>query len=102
MKTLRGITWDHPRGFGPMPETAAAFTEQHPDVHVEWQRRTLHEFGAFDVRALSERFDLVVLDHPWAGFMAASGCYLPLDEWVSAATLAALAAQSVGPSHATY
>jgi multiple sugar transport system substrate-binding protein len=103
MKTLRGITWDHPRGFNPMPASAARFTaEINPEVRIEWQRRTLHEFGAAPVDELAKRFDLVVLDHPWAGFIAETECYLPLDSLLPKATQDALATHSAGPSHATY
>jgi multiple sugar transport system substrate-binding protein len=102
MKTLRGITWDHPRGFNPMPRIAAAFHSDHPDVQVEWHKRTLHEFGAAPVDRLAREFDLVVLDHPWVGFIAKTRCYLPFDELLSEATLNELAAHSVGPSHQSY
>jgi multiple sugar transport system substrate-binding protein len=102
MKRLRGITWDHPRGFDAMPRTAEAFHSHHPDVQIEWHKRSLHDFGAAPVDRLARDFDLVVLDHPWIGFIAKTRCYLPLDEMLPAAALAELAAHSAGPSHQTY
>ena len=102
MMKLTGITWDHTRGYAPMPATAEAYRREHPDVEIVWEKRTLHDFGAFDVEQLAQRFDLVVLDHPWAGFMAARKCYIPLDQYVSKEAMADLAKSTVGPSHRSY
>ena len=37
------------------------------------------------VAQLAERYDLIILDHPFAGDIAASRCLLPLDELVDEA-----------------
>lgn len=102
MKMLRGISWDHPRGFGPMSATAAEFQRRHPDVQITWEKRSLHDFGAAPVDHLAAQYDLVVLDHPWVGFIAETGCYLPLDRLLPDDTLEALASRSAGPSHQSY
>jgi multiple sugar transport system substrate-binding protein len=99
---LTGITWDHTRGYAPMPATAQAYHKEHPGVEIVWEKRTLHDFGAFDVEQLAQRFDLVVLDHPWAGFMAARKCYIPLEQYVSKEAMDDLARNTVGPSHRSY
>ncbi len=99
---LRGSTWDDPRGYEPMVATAAAFQRDHPHVEIRWEKRTLHEFGHAAADELARNFDLVVLDHPRVGFIAATHCYLPLDKYIPAATLAELARHSAGPSHRSY
>jgi multiple sugar transport system substrate-binding protein len=102
MKVLTGISWDHPRGFNPMVATAQEYCRQHPDLRIEWAKRSLHDFGAAPVDELAAKYDLVVLDHPWAGFMAETRCYLAMDELLPAGVLAELAAHSAGPSHRSY
>jgi len=102
MKTLKGISWDHPRGFGPLPPTAAQFAATHPDVQIVWEKRSLHDFGAYPVDELARNYDLVVLDHPWVGFVSQTRCYLPMDELLPRAVLDELAGHSVGPSHRSY
>lgn len=44
------------------------YEELHPDVRVHWDKRTLDEFGHKPVDQLTQDFDLIVIDHPWAGF----------------------------------
>jgi multiple sugar transport system substrate-binding protein len=102
MKVLTGISWDHPRGFDPMVATAAAFNRRCMDVRIDWEKRSLHDFGAAPVDQLASQYDLVVLDHPWAGFMAATRCYRPMEEMLPADVLKDLAAHSAGPSHRSY
>jgi multiple sugar transport system substrate-binding protein len=102
MIELRGITWDHPRGYAPLRAASALYRQQHPGVELSWDIRTLQEFADYPIERLADRFDLLIIDHPFVGFAAASGCLAPLDEWIDAATLAALARQSVGQSHASY
>jgi len=45
MTELRGITWDHTRGFLPMVATAQRFSELHPDVRITWEKRSLQHFA---------------------------------------------------------
>ena len=102
MIELRGISWNHTRGYDPLVATAQAFMREHPEVQIEWDKRSLHDFGHAPVDRLAQEYDLVVLDHPWVGFMADAQCYLPLDDWLPAKLLEDLAAHSAGPSHASY
>ena len=102
MIELRGITWDHARGYDPMVATAAAFQERHPDVNISWQKRSLKAFGDYPIDKLAESFDLLVIDHPFAGRAAATGCLLPLDEIIEAEFLAGQAENAVGKSHVSY
>jgi multiple sugar transport system substrate-binding protein len=99
---LRGIAWDHTRGFDPMVATAVAFMREHPGVEIFWEKRSLHDFGHAPVDRLAREYDLVVLDHPWVGFVAETNCCLPLDELLTEDLLNELATHSAGPSHKSY
>ena len=102
MIRLRGMTWKHDRGLAPMIATAARFHESHPDVVIEWEARSLSEFGEAPVESLAEQYNLVVLDHPYMGALARADCFLPLDEHLPAAQIAGFARNTTGSSHASY
>lgn len=102
MITLEGITWNHTRGFLPKVAAAQRFSELNPEVEIKWSKRSLLEFGEFPVEKLAERFDLLIIDHPYIGFGAENKVFLPLDELLPAELLDSLARQSVGASHASY
>jgi len=65
---LTGIAWDHSRAFPPLVATAQRYEELHPGVRIRWEKRTLDEFGHMSIDQLAPKFDLIVIDHPWAGF----------------------------------
>jgi multiple sugar transport system substrate-binding protein len=96
------MTWKHDRGLAPMLATAARFQEEHPEVTIEWEARSLQEFGESSVRAFAERYDLLVIDHPFMGEVARERCFLALDEHFSATQLEELQDDSVGPSYVSY
>jgi multiple sugar transport system substrate-binding protein len=102
MSELRGITWDHPRGYNPLVTTAQSYMALHPNVRIHWERRSLQAFAEESVLDLATRYDLVVLDHPWIGAAVARDVLLPLDDWLDGAFLADQAAQSVGKSYQSY
>jgi multiple sugar transport system substrate-binding protein len=49
----------------------------HPNVRIHWDKRTLDEFGHKPIDQLIHDYDLIVIDHPWAGFCF--DCNLVLD-----------------------
>ena len=100
--TLRGITWNHSRGFVSVVATAQRFSEVRPDVEIVWEKRSLQEFADAPIQGLAASYDLLVIDHPWAGFAAHSQVLLPLKEHMPAEFLADQAANSVGQSHPSY
>lgn len=99
---LRGITWNHSRGFTPMVATAQRFSELHPGVEIAWEKRSLQAFADQPIDSLAETYDLLVLDHPWAGFAARGRAILPLDELLPSGFLEDQAANSVGASYPSY
>lgn len=99
---LRGITWNHSRGFVPMVATAQRFSELNPGVEITWEKRSLQQFADFSIQELAEWFDLLVIDHPWAGFAAKTKSILPLDQYLSKAYLNDQEANTVGHSYKSY
>ncbi len=67
-KIIKGITWDHSRAFPPLVAVAQRYEELHLGVRVHWEKRTLDEFGHKPIDELIHDYDLIVIDHPWAGF----------------------------------
>lgn len=99
---LRGMTWNHSRGYVSVVATAQRFSELHPDVEIVWEKRSLQQFADEPIETLAEEYDLLVIDHPWAGFAAASKVLIPLNEHLPEEYLADQAAHSVGKSHESY
>ncbi|TCV94280.1 extracellular solute-binding protein [Biostraticola tofi] len=102
MVTLRGITWGHSRGFTSVVSTAQRYGELHPQVDIQWEKRSLQAFADGSLDALASEYDLLVIDHPWAGFVAQKSILLPLQNHLPADYLADQAAHSVGGSHESY
>jgi multiple sugar transport system substrate-binding protein len=93
---LRGITWGHRRAIDPLLATLPVFRQQHPDIDVDWSSRSLHGFEFTPVEALARDFDLIILDHPFAGDIVAQSCLRPLDDVLDPGST------FVGPSLETY
>ena len=99
---LRGNTWNHSRGFVSVVATAQRFCEMRPEVEIVWEKRSLQEFADAPIQGLAEDYDLLVIDHPWAGYAAYSQVLVPLQEIIPADFMADQAANSVGHSHPSY
>ncbi len=99
--TLRGIGWDHERCLAPLRAGAAAWRASN-GVQLDWAARPLASFNDEPLTDLAPQYDLLVVDHPFSGTASESRCLAPLDELLTAGTLAALAADSVGRSHDSY
>jgi len=98
---MRGMTWDHPRGFDPLAAASALWERQTGEV-ITWDRRSLQGFETDPVEDLARRYDLIVIDHPHVGEVAESGCLVALDAAIEPAVLAGIAAGSVGGSQESY
>ncbi|UYQ95563.1 extracellular solute-binding protein [Chitinophaga horti] len=99
---LQGITWNHSRGITPLLAAAQRYQELHPEVEIQWKKRSLQEFADMPIEALTHHYDLLIIDHPWVGCAAATKCVLPLNEYLPAPYLAEQAANSTGESHPSY
>jgi multiple sugar transport system substrate-binding protein len=100
--TLRGLGWDHDRCTAPLRACSEAWQELHPEIALSWHHRSLTDFGEEPLEAVAHRYDLVMIDHPFCGTAEATATLRPLDDLLAPDVLAALAADSVGPSHASY
>lgn len=99
---LKGITWNHSRGYTPLVAAAQRFGELHPELEIHWKKRSLQEFADYPLEALAEQYDLLVIDHPWVGRAAACGSVLPFDSYLPRKYLAELSDNSAGSSHQSY
>jgi multiple sugar transport system substrate-binding protein len=99
---LKGISWNHSRGITPLLAAAQRYTELHPGIQIEWQKRSLQEFADFPIEKLTTQFDLLIIDHPWVGCAAATNCVLPLNNYLPQPYLDDQLKNSVGGSHESY
>jgi multiple sugar transport system substrate-binding protein len=99
---LKGITWDHSRGYTPLVAASQRYHELHPQVEITWTKRSLQEFADFPIEKLAETFDLLVIDHPWVGFASRTASVHALDQLLSSEFLDNLTTHSVGASFSSY
>ncbi len=99
---LNGIAWNHSRAVPPLIATAQRYGELNPHVSVKWEKRSLHEFGHADLAQLMARFDMVIMDHPWAGFASKRDILVPLHDKYPSEFLQDLSSNSTGPSYESY
>jgi multiple sugar transport system substrate-binding protein len=102
MSVLRGITWEHPRGYDCMVASADRYADLVPDTRIQWQFRSLQAFADAPIERLAADYDLLVIDHPHIPEAAEGGHFARLDGVGFDAELAELAAESVGRSHESY
>ncbi|MFP5226195.1 MAG: ABC transporter substrate-binding protein [Acidobacteriota bacterium] len=98
---LRGITWNHTRGFLPMVAAAQRFQELN-GVRIAWEIRPLQDFADASVPHLAQQYDLLVIDHPSVPDAAEAQALLPLDQFIAAPFMQDQAQHSVGPSYLSY
>jgi multiple sugar transport system substrate-binding protein len=101
MIKLKGITWDHARGYDPLIAASELYFKE-KGIQVEWQKRSLTNFGDQSLEELSKQFDLIIMDHPHVGVAEAYNCLLPLNDLVPANILNELKNTSAGPSFESY
>ena len=98
---LRGMTWNHPRGYEPLVACSNTWQKQ-TGVEILWDKRSLQDFESYPLKQLAQQYDLIVMDHPHVGQIAEEGCIQPFDEPAREEERAALAEASVGPSYLSY
>lgn len=102
MTFLKGIAWNHTRGFVSVVACAQRFEEINPEVSIVWEKRSLQAFADASMANLAAAYDLIVMDHPHTSLAATEGLLLPYEDWLSEEFLANQAANSVGGSHESY
>ncbi len=99
---LRGIAWNHSRALPPLVATAQRFEEQHPGMRIQWEKRSLHEFGHADIATLAHHFDVLVIDHPMVGDAEAMGVLADLLPLLSSDHLQDFQDDSLGQCFSSY
>lgn len=94
---LKGMTWDHPRGYEPLRACSTLWAAR-TGVELTWERRSLQDFESFPVEELARQYDLIVIDHPHVGQVTRQASLRPFEE----AALGAIARATVGPSFSSY
>lgn len=101
MSTLRGITWNQPRGVEPLLACSALWRAR-AGVEIVWDRRPPEALDAEPLEPLARSHDLIVLRHTHIGAALDSACLLPLNRPDRVRELIRLAGQSVGESFTSY
>lgn len=99
MTPLRGLAWDHPRGYAPLRAAAA---RPGAELEVAWDVQPLDGFESAPIAELASRYDLLVLDHPHVGDAVAAGCLVPIDDLLGADEAGRIAGAAIGASGASY
>ena len=103
MISLKGMTWDHSRGFDPMVATSKKFQEIHnSEVSIHWDKRPLQAFADRPIEEMTDDYDLIVIDYPHVGEVASKGLLQNLDLPQYKSQITELKNQSVGKSHQSY
>ena len=103
MKTLKGMTWDHSRGYDPMIETSEIFCKKYNNqIYIEWDKRSLQAFADRPIEQMVDEYDLMVIDYPHVGEVSAKGLLQQFDVEKYNNQLDNLNEQSVGLSHQSY
>jgi multiple sugar transport system substrate-binding protein len=102
MIPLKGIAWNHTRGYVSVAACAQRFEELHPEISIVWEKRSLQAFADASMEQLASTYDLIVMDHPHTALAATEGLLLPYEDWLDEAFLSDQAANSVGGSHESY
>lgn len=102
MTKLRGLAWDHRRCWGPLDASVLPYRASHPDLEIEWDRRSLYEFGEGAIDTVLGEYDLVVFDHPFIGEIADSQLTVSFDDYLTGAQRQSFEQDSVGKSWQSY
>lgn len=101
-RIIKGITWDHSRAFPPLVAVSQRYEELHPGIRIHWDKRTLDEFGHKPIDQLTHEYDLIVIDHPWAGFCFSKNLVLDLKPLITTSQWDDFAQNCMGSSFESY
>lgn len=99
---IRGFGWDHPRCMSPLLASATDFKQQHPEVEIIWNSRSLYDFGEGSLDELLADYDLIIFDHPYIGDIANHKWFINLAEKLSNEEISRFEKDSLGPSWQSY
>ncbi len=79
--TLTGLTWDDPRGLGPLRAATASFAASTGgNFDVTWNVQSLRGFESTPLAERMSRYDLIVMDHPHVAAAARHRLLEPVGE----------------------
>ena len=102
MQRLKGLTWDHPRGYNALAAAARRAELAESGLAIAWEKQPLEGFESHPIADLCARYDLVVLDHPHVGEAVEADCLQPLEAVFGADRIAELEAATIGPCLSSY
>src|SRR5699024_1390451 len=102
MLKLLGITWDHPRGYEGLQLVTDKYNRNNQNIQIEWEKHSLRDFEAHPLPELADKYDLIVLDHPFMGDADKSNCLLDLSQYANELNLDNIKNNVVGPSFQSY
>ncbi|MBV8898602.1 MAG: carbohydrate ABC transporter substrate-binding protein [Verrucomicrobia bacterium] len=101
MVEYRGLTWDHPRGYRALEESAKVWERR--GLRIRWDRQPLEGFESRKIDELAARYDLIVIDHPHVGEAAAlNNCLAAVEKWFPEKGLLGVCEKAIGPVLASY
>lgn len=99
---LKGLAWDHERCWGPLETSVSKYQNEHPDISIVWDRRSLFSFGEGKLEDLVDDYDLIMIDHPFAGESVNNHYFHDLCSLLPQEFLENQKVSSVGPSFDSY
>lgn len=103
MIKLKGMTWDHPRGYDPMIATSNEFSLKNSgNITISWDKRSLQAFADRPIEEMTDEYDLIVIDYPHVGEVAAKNLLAQFDTPSYDDKLSKLKSESVGRSFESY
>lgn len=96
MIELKGIAWNHPRGYEPLIAASEAFKKTNPKVNIQWDVRSLKEFGDMPIEDLIGKYDFITIDHPYMGQADKNGLLLNLETYIPSEELQQLKSHALG------
>ncbi|MGB5435873.1 MAG: extracellular solute-binding protein [Maribacter sp.] len=99
---LKGMAWDHPRGYEPLRALSKEFAKSHPDVSIKWDIRSLKEFGDMPIEDLIADYDLITIDHPYMGQAHKNRLLIDLKEFIANEELAIFESSYVDHCYDSY
>jgi multiple sugar transport system substrate-binding protein len=101
MPAIKGITWNHARGYQPLAAIASEWFRQ-KGTEVKWDIRSLQQFGDQPIEVLANSYDLLIIDHPYVGSAEANQSLIALDEHLPVSFIQLQKEETVGPCFESY
>lgn len=90
------------RGYQGLYVATDAYEKFGPNVRVVWEKHSLRGIEAHPIGDLAERYDLIILDHPFMGEAYDQKCLVDLSGYEDDIGLDDLSSDVVGKSYESY